>query len=77
MYLYPKDLCEAKYQFLSKRRENTGLKHFNDPMVFIEYSNYMQYVYKNIGEYNIDKERKILIVFDYMIADMINNEKLN
>ena len=32
---------------------------------------------KNIDEYNIDKERKILIVFDYMIADMINNKKLN
>ena len=34
-------------------------------------------VYKNIDEYNIDKERKILIVFDDMIADMINNKKLN
>ena len=34
-------------------------------------------VYKNIGEYNIDKDRKTLIVFDDMIADMINNEKLN
>ena len=32
---------------------------------------------KNIDECNIDKERKILIVFDYMIADMINNKKLN
>ena len=37
----------------------------------------MQDVYKNIDEYNIDKERKILIVFDDMIADMINNKKLN
>ena len=37
----------------------------------------MQDVYKNIDEYNTDKERKILIVFDYMIADMINNKKLN
>ena len=37
----------------------------------------MQDVYKNINEYNIDKERKILIVFDDMIADMINNKKLN
>ena len=34
-------------------------------------------VIKNIGEYNIDKERKILIVFDDMIPDMINNKKLN
>ena len=34
-------------------------------------------VYKNIDEYNIDKEHKILIVFDDMIADMILNKKLN
>ena len=37
----------------------------------------MQDVYKNIDEYNVDKENKILIVFDDMIADMINNKKLN
>ena len=33
--------------------------------------------YKNIDDYNSDKENKILIVFDYMIADMIHNKKLN
>ena len=37
----------------------------------------MQDVYQNIDEYNADKERKILIVFDDMIADMIDNKKLN
>ena len=37
----------------------------------------MQAVYKNIEEYNPGKKRKILIVFDDMIADMINNKKLN
>ena len=37
----------------------------------------MNDVYKNIAKHNIDKERKILIVFDDMIADMINNKKLN
>ena len=37
----------------------------------------MQDVYKNIEDYNIGKKRKILIVFDDMIADMINNKKLN
>ena len=37
----------------------------------------MQDVCKNIDEYNIDKERKILIVFNDMIADMINNKKLD
>ena len=37
----------------------------------------MQDVYENIDEYNFDKESKILIVLDDMIADMINNKKLN
>ena len=37
----------------------------------------MQDVYKNIDEYNAGKEHKILIVFDDMIADMINNKKLH
>ena len=77
IYLYAEDPYETKYQFLINKREITGLKHFNDPKAFIEYSNDMQDVYKNIDEYNTDKERKILIVFDDMIADMINNKKLN
>ena len=75
--MYSKDPYESKYQFLIDRRENTRVKHFNDPKAFIEYSNDMQDVYKNIDEYNPDKENKILIVFDDMIADMINNKKLN
>ena len=77
IYLYAKDPYEAKYQFLINKRESTGLKHFNDPKAFIEYLNDMQDVYKNIDEYNPDKENKILIVFDDMIADMIHNKKLN
>ena len=52
------------------------MKRFNDPKAFIEYSNDMHNVYKNIDEYNIDKDRKILIVFDDMIGD-IKNKKLN
>ena len=37
----------------------------------------MQDVYKNIEEYNLGKKRKLLIVFDDMIVDVINNKKLN
>ena len=33
--------------------------------------------YKNIDEYNVDKEHKILIAFDDKIADMIKKKKLN
>ena len=76
-YLYAKDPYEAKYQFLINKRESTGSKYFNDPKAFIEYSNGMQDVHKNINENNKDKERKILIVFNDMIVDMINNKKLN
>ena len=47
IYLYAKDPYEAKYQFLINKRESIGLKHFNDPKAFIEYSNDMQDVYKN------------------------------
>ena len=76
IYLYAKDPYEDKHQVLIKKRESIGLKHFNDLKAFIEYSNDMHDFYKNINEYNPDKENKILIVFD-MIADMINNKKLN
>ena len=77
IYLYAKDPYEAKYQYLINKREGVGINHFNDPKAFIEYSNDMRHVYKNINYYNPYKENKILIVFDDMIADMINNEKLN
>ena len=53
-----------------------GLDHFNDSKAFTEYSNDIQDAYKNIDKYNTDKECKILIVFDDMIAGMINNKQL-
>ena len=77
IYLYAKDSYEAKYQYLINKREGVGIDHFNDPKAFIEYSNDMRDVYKNIDEYNPNKENKILIVFDDMIADVIHNKKLN
>ena len=77
IYLYTKDPRECKYQYLIDIREKVGLKRFNDPKAFIEYSNDMCNVYRNINYYNPDKENKILIVFDDMIADMIQNKKLN
>ena len=77
IYLYAKDPYEANYQYLLKKREKVGLNHFNDLKAFMEYSNDMQDVYKNIENYNPGKKCKILIVFDDMVADMINNKKLN
>ena len=77
IYLYVTYPYEDKYQCLINKRESVGLKHFNDPKAFIEFSNDMHSVYKNIDNYNLNKENKILIAFDDMIADMINNKKLN
>ena len=77
IYLYAKDPYEAKHQYLINKRKQVGLDHFQDPRAFMEYSNDMQYVYKNIENYNPGKKRKILIVFDDIIADMINDKKLN
>ena len=67
IYLYAKDPYEDKYQYLINKRESVGLKHFNDPKAFIEYSNDMHSVSKNIDNYNLNKENKILIFFDDMI----------
>ena len=77
IYLYAKDPYEKKYQYLINKREKVGLNHFNDPKAFMEYSNVMQDVYKNIEYYNPIKKRKVLIIFDDVIADMISNNKLN
>ena len=73
MIKYAKDPYETKYQYLINKREKVGLDHFDDPKAFMECSNNMQDVYKNIEDYNSIKKRKVLIVFDDMIADMINN----
>ena len=68
---------KKKYQYLINKREKVGINHFNDPKAFMEYLNDMQDVYKSIEDYNPIKKRKVLIIFDDMIADMINNNKLN
>ena len=70
IYLYAKDLDEPKYQFLIKKRENARIQNLNDPNEFIEYSNIMDDVYNNIDDYNAKRKRKILIMFDGMIADL-------
>ena len=77
IYLYAKDPYEAKYQYLINKREKVGLEYFNHPKAFMDYSNDMKDVYKNIEEQNPGKKRKVLLDFDDMIADMINNKKLH
>ena len=75
IYLYAKDLSEPKYELLIKKHKDAGIKHLNDPNAFIECSNTMDDVYENIHDYNSSRKRKILIVFDDMIADIMTNKK--
>ena len=75
--MYAKDPYEAKYQYLINKREGVGIDYFNDRKAFIEYSNDMDDLYKNIDEYNPDKENKVLKVFHEMIVNIIHNNKLN
>ena len=75
IYLYAKDLTEPKYEFLINNRKNAGIKHFNDSTAFIEYSNDIDDVFTNIDDYNKKRKRKVLIVFDDKIADIINSTK--
>ena len=69
--MYAKDLSEPKYEFLIKKHKDTGIKHLNDLDAFIQCSNTMDDVYKNIDDYNPSRERKILIVFDDMIVNIM------
>ena len=75
--MYAKDLNETKYKYLIKKRENAGMKHNNNPNAFIECSNTMDDVYKNIDDYNLSRKRKRkkIIVFDDIIADIMTNKK--
>ena len=74
IYLHVKDLSEPKYEFLIKKSQDAGIKHLNDANAFIECSNTMDDVYQNIDDYNPSRKRKILIVFDDMIADIMTNK---
>ena len=71
IYLYARDLNEPKYQFLIKKREDAGIKHYNNPNPFIECSNTMDDVYKKINDYNPIRKRKKLIVSDDMIQILL------
>ena len=58
-----------------KKLKDVRANHFNDANTFIECSNAMDDDYENIGYYNPRRKRKVLIVFDDMIADIMTNKK--
>ena len=75
IYLYARDLNEPKYEYLIKKLEDAGIKHWNNPNAFIKCLDTMDDVYDNINDYNPIRKRKILIVFDDMIADIYGQQK--
>ena len=74
IYLYAKDIHEPKYEYLINRREQAGIKNLDDPKAFIEYSDDMNDALDDINNYNKDRDKKVLIVFDDMIADIEYNK---
>ena len=74
IFLYAKDIHEPKYEYLINKREQTGIKNLNDPHAFIEYSDDMNDVLDDINDYNKNRDKKVLIVFDDMIADIEYNK---
>ena len=75
IYLYAKDLSEPKYEYLIKKRKDIGIKHLNNSNAFIECSNTMDGASENMNNYNPNRRRKILIVFDDMIAGIMTNKE--
>ena len=75
IYLYAKDMDEKKYQYLINKREQAGIKNLNDAHAFIEYSNDMNDVLEDINNYNKNRDKKVLIIFDDTIADIMRSEK--
>ena len=75
IYLYAKELSEPKNEFLIKKHEDVGKKHLNDEKHLL-CSNTMDYVYENTDDYNPNRKRRILFVFDDIIVDIISNKKL-
>ena len=75
IYLYANDTDEKKYQYLINKRERVGIKNLNYPHAVIEYTNDMNGVLENINNYNKNRDKKVLIIFDDMIADIMRSEK--
>ena len=59
IYLHAKDPYEAKYQYLIKIREKVGIDHHSDHRAYIQYSNDIRDVCKNIYYYNPCEEKKM------------------
>ena len=61
---------------LGSKTADVGINHFNNPKAFIECLNMMDDVYENIDDYNPNRKRKFLIIFDDMIVDIMSNKEI-
>ena len=73
IYLYVKDTFKSKYQSLINRREKVGIENLKNTKAFIDYSQ-KNNVYENLEDYNLTKKRRLLIVFEDMIANIESNK---
>ena len=74
IYLYARDISEPKYEYLIKNREDVGIEKLDNPNAFIVCSNKKDDVYEVIDNYNPKRKKKVLIVSDDMIADIMGNK---
>ena len=75
IYLYAKDLSEPRHEFLIKKSADPGKQHLNDSNAFIDFSNTVDEVFENVDNYNPCRKKKILVLLDEMIADIMTNKK--
>ena len=76
IYLYVKDPSRLKYQLFNNKRKKAGIKNLENLKAFIDFQEAINAVYENLEEHNSTSKRKVLIVFDYMIADIKSNKKI-
>ena len=77
IYLYVKVLFESKLQLLINGREKVGIKKLKNPKIFIDYSQVIDDAYENLEDCSLTMKRRVLIVFDDMIAGMESNKSLS
>ena len=77
IYLCIKDPFESNYQLLINEREKVEIENLKNLKAFVDYSKTIGDVCENLGDYNPTKKRRVLKVFDDMIADMASNKKLS
>ena len=76
IFLYAKDLSEPKYEFLINNRVDAGIKNLSNPNAFTEYSNTMDDVFINIDNFNTKRKKRVFLIFDDMMADIMGDKKI-